>query len=184
MEKRRCKWCNLNNPKYIEYHDFEWGIPSHDDKYLFELLLLESFQAGLSWECILNKRDNFRISFDNFNYEIIAKYDVNKIEELMKNSGIIRNRRKIEAAINNAKIFMTIQKEFNSFNKYIWGFTNNKQIIGDGTNATSNLSDKISHDLIKRGMKFVGSTIIYSYLQAIGIINDHEVDCAFKKDCI
>ena len=110
MEKRRCKWCNLNNPKYIEYHDFEWGIPSHDDKYLFELLLLESFQAGLSWECILNKRDNFRISFDNFNYEIIAKYDANKIEELMKNSGIIRNRRKIEAAINNAKIFMTIQK--------------------------------------------------------------------------
>ena len=100
----------------------------------------------------------------------------------MKNSGIIRNRRKIEAAINNAKIFMTIQKEFNSFNKYIWGFTNNKQIIGDGTNATSNLSDKISHDLIKRGMKFVGSTIIYSYLQAIGIINDHEVDCEFKKD--
>lgn len=182
MEKRRCKWCNLNNKLYVDYHDNEWGVASHDERYLFELLLLESFQAGLSWECILNKRENFRACFDNFDYKVISEYDEKKIEELMNNSGIIRNRRKIEAAINNASIFMDIEKEFGSFDKYIWGYTNNKQIIGDGTNTTSDLSDKISHDLEKRGMKFVGSTIIYSYLQAIGIINDHENTCSFKKD--
>lgn len=182
MEKRRCKWCNLNNKQYVDYHDTEWGVESHDERYLFELLFLESFQAGLSWECILNKRENFRACFDNFDYKVIAEYDNKKIEELMNNSGIIRNRRKIEAAINNASIFMNIEKEFGSFDKYIWGFTNNKQIIGNGTNTTSDLSDKISYDLEKRGMKFVGSTIIYSYLQAIGIINDHENTCSFKKD--
>lgn len=176
----RCKWCNLKNDLYVKYHDSEWGVPSHDDKYLFEMLLLESFQAGLSWECILNKRENFRKCFDNFDYRIIANYNKEKIEELMNNEGIIRNRRKIESAINNAKIFMDIQREYNSFDNYIWAFTNNKIIIGNGTNTTSYLSDKISNDLTKRGMKFVGSTIIYSYLQAIGVINDHESICYLK----
>ncbi len=181
MEIKRCKWCNLNNQIYIDYHDNEWGVESHDDKYLFELLLLESFQAGLSWESILNKRENFHACFDNFDYEKIAKYDSEKVEELMNNPGIIRNRRKIEATIENARIFIDIQASFGSFNNYIWGYTNNSQIIGDGLSTKSSLSDKISSDLIKRGMKFVGSTIIYSYLQAIGIINDHEESCFLKK---
>lgn len=179
---KRCKWCNINNKLYVDYHDNEWGIPSHDDKYLFELLILESFQAGLSWECILNKRENFRSCFDNFDYEIISNYDEKKIDELLNNAGIIRNRRKIIAAINNAKIYKLLIQEFGSFDKYIWGYTNGKQIIGDGTLTTSHLSDRISSDLTKRGMRFVGSTIIYSYLQAIGIINDHEDSCFLKKN--
>ena len=175
--KKRCKWVNIMNNNYLNYHDTEWGTPSHDDNYLFEMLLLESFQAGLSWECILNKRKYFRSSFDNFDYTIIAKYDDKKIEELMNNKDIVRNRLKIKAAINNAKVFMDIKHEYGSFDKYIWGFTNGEVIYGHGKNTTSPLSDKISADLIKRGMKFVGSTIIYSYLQAIGIINDHEDAC-------
>lgn len=183
MEKKRCKWVNLKNPLYVYYHDFEWGIPHFDDSYMFEFLLLESFQAGLSWECILNKRENFKKAFDNFDYTKIAKYDENKKEELAKNAGIIRNKLKIKATINNAKIFMDIQKEFGSFSNYMWGFTNKKIIknIDDNFKTTSELSDKISKDLQKRGMKFVGSTIIYSYLQAIGIINDHELNCEFKN---
>ncbi len=181
MNMKRCKWCNTNNKLYVDYHDNEWGVPSHDDKYLFELLILESFQAGLSWECILNKRENFRSCFDNFDYEKISNYDEKKIDELMQNTGIIRNRRKIIASINNAKIYKSIIEEYGSFDKYIWDYTNGKQIIGDGTNTTSDLSDKISSDLTKRGMRFVGSTIIYSYLQAIGIINDHEDSCFLKN---
>lgn len=175
----RCKWVNLDNPLYIKYHDEEWGVPSHDDKYLFEMLILESFQAGLSWECVLNKRESFRKAFDNFDYNKIVKYDDNKIEELMNNKNIIRNRLKIKAAINNAKIFIDIRKEYSTFDKYIWSFTDNKVIKNknDIFNTTSELSDKISKDLIKRGMKFVGSTIIYSYLQAIGLIDDHELKC-------
>lgn len=177
---KRCFWCNLDNPKYVEYHDKEWGVPSHDDSYLFEMLLLESFQAGLSWECILNKREHFRESFDNFDYLKISKYDETKLEELRNNKNIIRNKLKIASSVNNAKIFISIQEEFGTFDKYIWGFTNNKVIKRDGTNTTSELSDTISKDLINRGMKFVGSTIIYSYLQAIGIINDHTNDCDLK----
>ena len=178
----RCKWCNLKNPTYIEYHDKEWGVPSHDDKYLFEMLILESFQAGLSWECILNKRENFRKAFDNFDYNKIAKYDEAKIDELMNNEGIIRNKLKIKASINNSKIFINIKKEYGTFDKYIWHFTNNEIIKRrkKEIQTTSQLSDKISNDLKKRGMKFVGSTIIYSYLQAIGIINDHEQNCDWK----
>ena len=178
----RCSWVNLNNELYVYYHDNEWGIPSYDDTYLFEMLLLESFQAGLSWECILNKREDFRKSFDNFNYLKISKYNNNKVEELLKNSKIIRNKLKITSAINNAKIFINIQKEWGSFSNYIWHFTNNKQIINNDNiiRTTSKLSDDISKDLIKRGMKFVGSTIIYSYLQAIGVINDHELKCQYK----
>ena len=179
----RCKWVNLNNKKYIEYHDNEWGVPVYDDQKLFEMLLLESFQAGLSWECILNKRDYFKEAFDNYNPNIIIKYNEDKIDELLSNKNIIRNRRKIEATINNAKIFLKIKKEYGSFSNYIWHFTNGKIIknTNDSFQTTSPLSDTISNDLKKRGMKFVGSTIIYSYLQAIGIINDHELNC-FKHN--
>lgn len=177
----RCSWCNTKNPLYIEYHDKEWGIPVYDDSKLFELLLLEGFQAGLSWECILNKREFFRKAYDNFNYEKIAKYNDKKINELYNNKNIIRNKSKINASINNAKIFINIKKEFGSFSNYIWSFTNNK-IIKNKSGliiTTNNLSDKISYDLIKRGMKYMGSITVYSYLQAIGIINDHET-CCFK----
>ena len=179
----RCKWLNENNELYIRYHDHEWSVPNYDDNYMFEFLILESFQAGLSWETILNKRENFKKAFDNFDYKKIADYDENKINELMTNKGIIRNKLKIKAAINNAKIFMQIQKEFKSFSNYIWSFTNNKIIknINDDFKTTSELSDRVSKDLISRGMKFVGSTIIYSYLQAIGVINDHETTCDFYK---
>ncbi|MBQ1812990.1 MAG: DNA-3-methyladenine glycosylase I [Bacilli bacterium] len=175
----RCKWVNEKNDLYVKYHDKEWGIPSYDDTYLFEMLLLESFQAGLSWECILNKREYFKESFDNFDYKKISKYDDDKIEELLNNKNIIRNKLKINAAINNAKIFMNIQKEYKTFSNYIWHFTNNKVIKNktDIFRTTSSLSDEISSDLKNRGMKFVGSTIIYSYLQAIGIIDDHELNC-------
>lgn len=178
---KRCKWLNEKNEKYVYYHDHEWGVANYDDDYMFEFLILESFQAGLSWETILNKRENFRQAFDNFNYKKIANYDENKITELLNNSGIIRNKLKINAAIKNAKVFMEIQNEFNSFSNYIWSFTNNQVIknTDDKLKTRSELSDKISKDLIKRGMKFVGTTIIYSYLQAIGIINDHELDCDF-----
>lgn len=176
----RCKWVNLNNPLYIEYHDKEWAVPSYSDRYLFEMLVLESFQAGLSWECILNKRESFRESFDNFDYKRVANYNEEKIINLMNNPNIIRNKLKIISAINNARIFMNIQKEYGSFSNYIWHFTNNKIIknVDDIFKTTSSLSDEISNDLKKRGMKFVGSTIIYSYLQAIGVINDHELNCA------
>jgi DNA-3-methyladenine glycosylase I len=175
----RCKWVNLKNNKYIEYHDTEWGVEVHDDNKLFELLLLESFQAGLSWECILNKREEFRTSFDNFNPKLISKYDDNKIKQLLNNTKIIRNRNKIEAAINNAKIFLSIQEYYGSFDKYIWSFTNNKVIKNttDIFTTTSKLSDEISNDLRKKGMKYTGSVIIYSYLQAIGVIDDHELNC-------
>lgn len=175
----RCKWVNLKNKIYVDYHDNEWGNIQHDERYLFEMLILEGFQAGLSWECVLNKREDFRKAFDNFNYVKMSRYDTNKINELLNNPNIIRNKLKINAAIINAKMFIEIQKEFGSFDKYIWSFTNNKAIknMDDNLKTTSELSDTISKDLRKRGMKFVGSTIIYSYLQAVGIINDHELKC-------
>ena len=175
----RCKWVNEKNDLYIKYHDEEWGVPSYDDNYLFEMLVLESFQAGLSWECVLNKREAFRKAFDNFDYRKISNYEQKKIDELLNNKDIIRNKLKINSTINNSKIFIEIQKEFGSFSNYIWHFTNNK-IIKNTDNiirTTSPLSDEISKDLVNRGMKFVGSTIIYSYIQAIGIINDHEKNC-------
>ena len=179
---KRCKWVNEKNKLYIKYHDKEWGISSHNDSYLFEMLILECFQAGLSWECILNKRESFRQAFDNFNYKKIANYDDEKIQELLNNKEIVRNKLKIKATINNARIFIDIRKEYKTFDNYIWSFTKGKQVINtnDVFNTTSKLSDTISNDLKKRGMKFVGSTIIYSYLQAIGIINDHELDCDFR----
>lgn len=157
------------------------GVPKYDDKELYELLILESFQAGLSWECILNKRENFRKAFDNFEIDKIIRYNPQKVEQLRKNEGIIRNRLKIESAINNSKIFKQIQKEYGSFSKYIWNFTNNKIIYQKPEITSSELSDKISEDLKSRGMKFVGTTIIYSYLQAIGVINSHGKECYLYK---
>ncbi len=179
-EIMRCKWCNLNNPKYIEYHDHEWGIPNFDDKYLYEMLILESFQAGLSWECVLNKRDAFRKAYDDFDIEKVIKYDDNKINELINNKNIIRNKLKIKASINNSIVFKNIVNEYGSFSYYLKKFTNDK-ILYENDKTTNKLSDDISIDLIKRGMKFVGSTIIYSYLQAIGIINSHDENCFMYK---
>ena len=184
MEKhivQRCCWVNLQNPLYVHYHDQEWGKPNHDDRYLFEMLVLESFQAGLSWECVLNKRENFRAAFDNFDVQKVANYDEHKIAELLTNAGIIRNRLKIKAAIDNAKIFQQIQAEYGTFDRYLWQFTAGQPVVNrDGVlRATSPLSDTIAHDLQKRGMRFVGSTIIYSYLQAAGVIDDHEPNCDF-----
>lgn len=176
----RCKWTNLKNEKYIEYHDKEWGVPSYDDKYLFEMLILESFQAGLSWECVLNKREAFKKAFDNFDIDKISNYDEEKVQDLLKDENIIRNRLKIKAAITNSKIFKEIQKEYITFSNYIWNFTGNK-IIYEVDKISSELSDTISKDLKRRGMKFVGTTIIYSYLQAIGIIYSHEKECDMYK---
>lgn len=177
---KRCFWLNENNPTYVDYHDNEWCIPKYNDHELFELLILESFQAGLSWECVLNKREAFRSSFDNFDIIKVSNYKEDKIKELLENKDIIRNRLKIQAAINNAKVFLNIQKEYESFSNYIWNFTNNK-IIYETDKTSSELSDKISNDLKKRGMKFVGTTIIYSYLQAIGILYSHDKDCFMYK---
>lgn len=178
---KRCKWCNLNNPLYIESHDKEWGIPNFDDKYLFEMLLLESFQAGLSWECILNKRKYFKKAYENFDIDKIINFDERKIKELLSNDKIIRNKLKINASINNAKIFKNIQNEYGSFYKYLLTFTKNK-ILKETNKTTNDLSDSISKDLIKRGMKFAGSTIIYSYLQATGFIYSHEKECFMSKE--
>lgn len=181
MDKLRCKWCNLNNPLYVKYHDEEWCVPTYDDKILFEFIILEAFQAGLSWETILNKRENFRVAFDNFDPLVIKEYDDNKISELMNNKGIIRNRRKIDAAIVNARVFLEIQAEWGTFSKYIWHFTEGKIIYETGK-ASSELSDQISKDLKKRGMKFVGTTIVYAYLQSIGIIYSHDEECFMYKE--
>ena len=180
-EEKRCKWCNLNNPKYIEYHDNEWCKPNYDDKYLFEMLILESFQAGLSWECVLNKRDDFRKAYDNFDIDKICNYDDTKIQELLNNDKIIRNKLKIKASITNSKIFKSIQNEYGSFYNYLKKFMN-QDIIYEIDVTTNDLSDSISNDLRKRGMKFVGSTIIYSFLQAVGIIYSHDKECFLYKE--
>ena len=176
----RCKWCNLKNQLYIKYHDEEWCRPNSDEKYLYEMLILESFQAGLSWECVLNKRESFRKAFDNFDINKICNYDNKKIQELLQNKNIIRNKLKINATINNSKIFLNIQKEYDSFYNYLRNFTKDKTVYEIGE-TRSELSDNISKDLQKRGMKFVGSTIIYSYLQAIGVIYSHDEGCFLYK---
>ena len=180
--KIRCRWCNLKNPTYITYHDEDWCKPNFDDKYLFEMLILESFQAGLSWECVLNKREDFIKAYDDFDIDKICNYDNNKIEKLLLNEKIIRNKLKINTSIKNAKIFKDIQKEYGTFYNYLKTFTKGKTVY-EIDKATSELSDSISKDLQKRGMKFVGSTIIYSYLQAIGVIYSHDKDCfLYKRD--
>ena len=176
QEKVRCKWCNLKNPLYVKYHDEEWCRPNFDDKYLYEMLILESFQAGLSWECILNKREDFKKAYDNFDIDKVCKYDDYKIKQLLLNEKIIRNRLKIKASINNSKIFKNIQEEYETFYNYLKRFINGKTFY-EVDKTTSELSDSISKDLQKRGMKFVGSTIIYSYLQAIGVIYSHDKQC-------
>lgn len=178
---KRCKWCNLNNPLYIEYHDKEWGIPNFDDKYLFEMLLLESFQAGLSWECILNKRKYFKKAYENFDIDKIINFDERKIKELLSNDKIIRNKLKIKASITNSKIFKSIQNEYGSFYNYLKTFMN-QDVIYETDVTTNDLSDNISNDLRKRGMKFVGSTIIYSFLQAVGIVYSHDKECFLYKE--
>ena len=174
--KQRCFWANPNNEKYIEYHDHEWGIPVHDDHKLFEMLILEGFQAGLSWECVLNKREAFRQAFDQFEVEKVREYDEEKMLDLKDNPGIIRNMRKIQATVTNAQVFCRIQEEYHSFSEYLWQWTDGKVIYEKGV-TSSPLSDRISKDLKKRGMKFVGTTIIYSYLQAVGVIYSHEEGC-------
>lgn len=181
MEQIRCKWCNLNNKKYVTYHDKEWGVPTYDDQTLLELLILEPFQAGLSWETILNKRESFREAFDHYDMKKICHYEESKISQMLENPSIIRNRRKIEAAINNTKVFGDIQKEWGSFSAYIWHFTGNKTIYEIGESHSA-LSDEITKDLKKRGMKFIGTTTVYSYLQAIGIIYSHDRDCFLYRD--
>ncbi len=178
--KKRCKWCNLKNELYVEYHDKEWCVPNFDDKYLYEMLILESFQAGLSWECVLNKRQSFRKAFDDFDLEKVISYDEEKVQELLSNKDIIRNKRKILASIKNSKIFKDIVCEYGSFYNYLRRFTKDKTIF-EIDKTTNDLSDAISNDLQKRGMTFVGSVIIYSYLQAIGIIYSHEKECFLYK---
>lgn len=179
---QRCKWCNLSNPTYIKYHDEEWCKLNNNEKYLYEMLILESFQAGLSWECILNKRSYFEKAYDNFDINKIINYKEEKINELLQNKNIIKNKLKIKASINNSIIFKKIQLEYGSFYNYLLSFTKGK-IYYEINKTSSTLSDNISKDLTKRGMKFVGSITIYSYLQAIGIIYSHEKECfLYKKD--
>jgi len=178
---RKCEW-NFNDPRMEKYHDEEWGTPVHDDQLLFEHLILDGFQAGLSWQTILKKRENFREAFDGFDVQKIARYQAEKVETLLRNTGIIRNRLKIEATCTNAKIYMAIQEEFGSFNHYIWQFTKGKTIHNEFNElraipARTSLSDTISKDLKSRGFKFAGSTIIYAFLQAVGIVNDHLPHC-------
>lgn len=180
-EVHRCEWAGAD-PIYIEYHDKEWGIPVHNDIKLFEMLILEGMQAGLSWITILKKREAFREAFDGFDPDKVAFYKTDKVEELMKNKGIIRNRRKIEAAIQNARLFLVIQGQYGSFDKFIWSYVDNTPIIGKVDNikelpATTPLSDKISKDLKEMGFKFVGSTIIYSFMQAVGMVDNHTIWC-------
>ncbi len=178
---KRCSWCG-NDELYIKYHDEEWGVPVFDDRKQFEFLVLESAQAGLSWITILRKRENYRKAYDDFDPVLVANYGEEKIQELMRNEGIIRNERKIRASINNAKRFLEIQKEFGSFCNYIWGFVNHKPIINSWRSvsehpAKTELSERISMDMKKRGFQFLGPVIIYSHMQATGLVNDHVVDC-------
>lgn len=184
MEITRCAWCEKDD-LYRNYHDQEWGKPIYDDETIFEFLILESFQAGLSWYTILAKRENFRAAFDQFDYQKIAQYSEEKVEELIQNTGIIRNRLKILATINNAQKFMEVQKEFGSFSRYIWGFVNHEPIINRPKTlkevpATTEISDALAKDLKKRGFKFMGSTVVYAHMQATGMVNDHVEDCWIK----
>ncbi len=188
MNKKRCTWSG-EDPLYVKYHDTEWGVPVYDDNKIFEFLILETFQAGLSWITILRKRENFRKAFDNFDYKKIAKYKDKKFDELILNAGIIRNKLKIRATISNAIAFINIQNEFGSFSKYIWGFVDGKPIINQWRSlkdipATTKLSDKLSADLKKRGFKFVGPTVIYAHMQATGMVNDHIVGCFRYKEVL
>jgi DNA-3-methyladenine glycosylase I len=186
MHRTRCSWANPNNPRYLAYHDDEWGIPCHDETRLFEMLNLEGAQAGLSWETILNKRDNYRIAFDNWDAGKIARYDAAKVAQLLANPGIVRNRLKIAATISNAQAYLQLCKDDGGLDAFLWAYVDGKPIVNapagpQGVPAKTELSDRVSKDLAKRGFKFVGSTIVYAYLQAIGIVNDHSVDCFCRR---
>ncbi|MBA5792986.1 DNA-3-methyladenine glycosylase I [Flavobacterium sp. xlx-214] len=186
MSQTRCDWVSTDE-LYVKYHDEEWGKPVYDDETIFEFLVLESFQAGLSWITVLKKRENFREAFDQFNYKKIVQYTDDKVEELMQNAGIIRNRLKILATINNAQRFQEVQKEFGSFSKYIWGFVNNKPLVNNFKTikevpATTDISDALAKDLKKRGFKFLGSTVVYAHMQATGMVNDHILNCICRNN--
>lgn len=172
----RCCWCKGNNPLYVRYHDEEWGVLRTDDAMLFEMLLLESFQAGLSWECVLNKREAFRLAFDGFDPEKISRYDDAKLAELMENKGIVRNRLKLRAAVRNSAVFLEIVREYGGFYRYLCSFTGGERLFETGK-TTNHWSDTLSADLYRRGMRFVGSTILYAYLQAVGIVDSHDQGC-------
>ena len=181
--KKRCFWVNLNNPLYVDYHDFEWGRPVHDDHHLFEMLILEGVQAGLSWETVLNKRAHYREMFNHFDPEKVAAFSETKLRRFLKDPGLIRNKLKMEAAVNNAKMFLKVQKEFKTFDKYLWSFVDNKPLMVEGITSIKDcptetpISRALAKDLKKRGFKFVGSTIMYAFMQAVGMTNDHSEDC-------
>ncbi|MGE5342168.1 MAG: DNA-3-methyladenine glycosylase I [Candidatus Omnitrophota bacterium] len=185
-DKIRCAWVPLDKPLYIKYHDEEWGVPVHDDRHLFEAIVLDGAQAGLSWWAVLNKRENYRNAYDNFHPEIVASYDEKKIQELLINPGIVRNQMKIRSSVKNAQAFLKIQEEFGTFDSYIWGFVggktkvNHRKSIKEVPPSTTE-SDTMSKDLKKRGFTFVGSTICYAFMQAVGMVNDHTIDC-FRYD--
>jgi DNA-3-methyladenine glycosylase I len=181
-EKKRCWWANQADPDYVRYHDEEWGQPAHDDRHLFEMLVLEGAQAGLSWSTILHKRANYRRAFAGFDPKKVACFDAPRVEALVLDAGIVRNRLKIESAITNARAFLEVQREFGSFDRYLWSFVDGRPIVNRprtrrGVPAHTPLSDRISKDLKKRGFRFVGTTIVYAYLQAVGVVNDHTRDC-------
>jgi DNA-3-methyladenine glycosylase I len=182
-EKKRCTWASgLDDPEYIRYHDEEWGRPSHDDRHLFEMLILEGAQAGLSWSTILHKRANYRKAFSSFDPKKVARFDAKRRAVLMNDVGIVRNRLKIDSTVTNAQAFLQVQKEFGSFDRYLWGFVDGKPVVdirprGERLPASTDLSDQISKDLKKRGFRFVGTTIIYAFLQAVGVVNDHSREC-------
>ena len=185
----RCPWVDLSKPDYVEYHDKEWGVPVYDDRLLFEFLTLESAQPGLSWYTVLKKRENYRVAFENFEPQKVAGFDKLKIEGLLQNPGIIRNRLKIEAAVNNARKFLEVQAEYGSFSKYIWDFVGGKPKINNIRKlsdypATSEESDALSKDLKKKGFKFLGPAICYAHMQATGVVNDHSLDCFRRKEII
>jgi DNA-3-methyladenine glycosylase I len=185
MNQTRCTWANMANPRYIAYHDHEWGVPCHDETTLFEMLNLEGAQAGLSWETILNKRDNYRAAFDGWDAEKIARYDDAKVAELLGNAGIVRNRLKVAAAITNALAYLRLREEGLTLDQYLWSFVGNAPIVNDwpagARPARTELSDRISKDLAKRGFKFVGSTIVYAYMQGIGMVDDHDRGCLCRQ---
>jgi DNA-3-methyladenine glycosylase I len=185
----RCPWVDLSKPDYVHYHDIEWGVPIHEDRLLFEFLVLESAQAGLSWYTVLRKRENYRAAFDSFDPEKVAQYDDQKVESLLQNPGIIRNRLKVLAAVNNAQRFLAVQAEFGSFDAYIWRFVEGQPVINElqalaDYPATSAASDALSKDLRDRGFKFLGSTICYAHMQATGMVNDHTLSCFRRQEII
>lgn len=185
MNEIRCTWANMANPRYVAYHDHEWGVPCHDETTLFEMLNLEGAQAGLSWETILNKRDNYRAAFDGWDAEKIAAYDDAKVASLLADPGIVRNRLKVAAAINNAKAYLRLREEGGTLDDYLWSFVDHRPIVNDWPDgarpARTELSDRLSKDLARRGFKFVGSTIVYAYMQGIGMVDDHDRNCLCRK---